>query len=48
MKHTCRRKLKQFVIIPTIGFAWGDNRVHFYFAWLRFRIGFIAEQMKGE
>lgn len=41
MKVIGRRKLNQFVIIPTIGFAWGDKGTHFYFTWLRFRLGVI-------
>ena len=44
MKSTCKRKLNQFVIIPTFGFAWGDKGIHFYFTWLRFRVGFIIKE----
>lgn len=39
MKITNKRKLNQFVFIPTLGLAWGDKGVHFYLTWLRFRIG---------
>ena len=39
VKVTNKRKLNQFVIIPTIGIAWGDKGIHIYFTWLRFRIG---------
>lgn len=41
MKFTTRGKLNQFVVIPTFGVAWGNKGTHFYFTWLRFRIGII-------
>ena len=41
VKITNRRKLNQFVVIPTFGAAWGDETkgVHIYLTWLRFRPG---------
>ena len=41
VKITNRRKLNQFVVIPTFGAAWGDETkgVHIYLTWLRFRLG---------
>lgn len=41
MKIISKNKLKQFVIIPAIGFAWGDKGIHFYLAWLRFKAGIV-------
>lgn len=41
MKLTNKRKLNQFVVIPTLGIAWGDKGTHLYFTWLRFRLGII-------
>lgn len=41
VKIANRRKLNQFVVIPTFGAAWGDEikGVHIYLTWLRFRLG---------
>ena len=41
VKITNRRKLNQFVVIPTFGAAGGDETqgVHIYLTWLRFRLG---------
>lgn len=41
MKITNRNNLNQFVIIPTVGVAWGEKGTHIYFTWLRFRLGLI-------
>lgn len=41
IKITNRRKLNQFVVIPTFGAACGDETkgIHIYFIWLCFRLG---------